>query len=173
MKRAWLLSLLLPAATLAQEVLPGAEILPDEAVAAAEVDLLAAETELLDAIRQGVALSIAYCEEANCEPAVSREELSRLVETAEKRIAVLAVRHGEGSEATLEPVLLSYATVRDEYAKYLEQLGTAATEEAPAPEEPVFTTEAPAGDLPPEVFDLFRDVDDPLADDPIPDDEEL
>ena len=172
-----LLALLLsPLAAVAQDDVPLEEILPPEAAPEADVSTLAAETELLDSIGDGVALSLAYCQlDEACEPAVSREELSQLVQTVDQRITALAERYSESSEPGLEEVLVAYAEVREKYNRHLEQLEeVTGAETAPAATEDAFADDVPAAPAAPpaaaapEVYDIFEDVDEDLTDEPAP-----
>lgn len=150
------------------------EILPAEAAREADVTTLAAETALLEGISQGVALSLAYCEgEESCEPAVSREELTQLLQTLDRRITALAVRYNQGSEPELEQVLLTYAEVRDAYNRYLDQLEeVTAAGEAPATVEDALSDDVPpagaSAEVPEAIQELFEDADEALTNESAP-----
>jgi hypothetical protein len=114
----------LAAATRAQNDGAG-EILDEEAVMAAETGKLEAETRLLAGIGSGISLSLAVCDLTDeCSPAVAREELQSLLDLTVRRIDVLLARRFEADEASLDSILVAYATARDRYSAQLEQLGT-------------------------------------------------
>ena len=135
----------------------GTEILGDKALDKADVATLQAETELLETIRKGIALSIALCDPGQkCAPPVNRDELHRIIDKVVQRIDVLSARYLQSSDAALEPVMLAYADVRDNFAKVLDQLVTLVPEE---------TAAAGAGGPGVDFAEVFQDADQVLGDD--------
>lgn len=132
-------------------------IIADKELDKADVATLQAEAELLETIRKGITLTLALCEPGQaCTPSVNRDELHRIIEKVGKRIDVLTARHSETNDAALEPVMLAYVDVRDNYTKVLEQL-TALV--------PVEKENAAEGGLPSNLGDVFKDADQALGDD--------
>ncbi|MBI2993242.1 MAG: hypothetical protein HYY48_03595 [Gammaproteobacteria bacterium] len=134
----------------------GTEILADKALDKADIATLQAETELLETIRKGMALSIALCEpDQPCAPPVNRDELQRIIAKVAQRIDILSARHSQTNDAALEPVMLGYVDVRDNFTKVLDQLVTLVPEES-APE-------GAGGAV--DFADVFEDADQVLGDD--------
>jgi hypothetical protein len=134
-------------------------ILDDKDAKNAVMDVLRTETQLLETIRQGIALSIAQCElTPECAPTVSREELRRIIGKIETRLDVLSARHASVGNEELEPVMLAYAESRDGYNEFLSRLDTILPPEG---------EEGEVRDLGtlPEEFAIFSDADAVLLDD--------
>ena len=105
----------------------------DEAEARqADAAALTAEAELFKSIGTGIALSLYQCEEQSaCNPSVSKDELSRLLDTLDKRINDLVSRQ-EQKQGDYTEVLTAYVNQREAYLRYqsdLEKISGGATGE--------------------------------------------
>ena len=156
--------------TLAWPADPGGGILRDEAAPDADANVLLAEAKLFDSIRKGVALSLAECDLQSqpCDPAVNREELKQVMDKLDNRINLLAARHDQTGEKSLEDVLLTYANVRDDYKQFMEKLDKVAPAQPEDTGENVFDLFGTAqGGTPklPDAYNVFEDADQPIKDD--------
>lgn len=156
----WVVAVSLLAAAAPLRAQEAAGILDDRDAGNAGAQVLQAEAQLFEHIRQGIALSIAQCElsPAKCTPTVSREEVRHIVEKLEGRLDTLTARHTESGDAALEPVLLAYVETRDGYTQFLNKLDTL------LPPEDEFGEPVDLGRLP-EEFAIFADADAELIDD--------
>ena len=135
----------------------GPSIITDKELDKADVATLQAEADLLETIRKGIALTLALCESGKpCTPSVNRDELHRIIDKVGKRIDVLTARHSETNDAALEPVMLAYVDVRDNYTKVLDELSKLVPQEQ---------EDAAGGGLPAKLSDIFKDADQALGDD--------
>ena len=103
-----------------------ARILTSDEVSQADAQALIAETAVFKAIGMGIALSLAQCEGfEDCKPAVDQEELKQLLQALDNRIAHIqgVVDSEELSEDNLNEILTAYVDERENYLRYLDQLG--------------------------------------------------
>lgn len=108
---------------LAQEAL--GEILPDKIASGADVSVLQAEANSFNAIKKGVALSLAMCDGVDsCKPNVNRDELKQIISTLDERIGSIGERYEKSGDKDLEGVILAYSNAKDDYTKYLDKLNT-------------------------------------------------
>lgn len=146
-------------------------ILRDDAAPQADSTVLLAEAHLFDTIRKGVALSLAECElqaQGACEPTVNREELQQVMDKLDNRINLLAARHDQTGEKSLEEVLLTYANVRDDYKKFMDKLDEISPAKPEDTGENVFDLfgNAPTSATQlPGSYSVFEDADQPIRDD--------
>lgn len=132
-----------------------ARILTKDEVGQADTQALVAETDVFKSIGMGIALSIANCEGTeDCKPAVDREEVKQLLGALDERIAHLQELAGteEISEEQLNQILTAYVDERENYLRYLDQLGKF----SPAEEESI--------GQPASGQDVFRDIDEEVED---------
>jgi hypothetical protein len=126
-----------------------AGILSDDAIIDADATLLKDEAQLFQTLQQGIALSLAYCEENSyCTPSVNREELERIITTLNIRIGTLSQRYQETGEDELPDIMISYADTRDTCTAYLDELASSVEDD-----------ELEEEDLGDDAFDIFRDAD--------------
>ena len=114
----------------------------------ADTTALAAEAELFKSIGTGIALSLSQCEEQSaCTPNVSKDELSHLLDTLDKRINDLVSRQ-ERKDGDYTEVITAYVNQREAYRGYqadLEKLtGGGAPGEENIGKDTFGETEAPA-----------------------------
>jgi len=104
---------------------PG-NILANEEANAADAATLANEAGVFGSIRMGIALSMAQCEgSADCSPSVNEDELKQLIQTLDTRIDVLTLRQEEAVDPEgFDEILALYVNERDQYAHFMEKLGT-------------------------------------------------
>jgi len=103
-----------------------ARILTSDEVSQADAQALIAETAVFKAIGMGIALSLAQCEGfEDCKPSVDQEELKQLLQALDNRIAHIqgVVDNEEISEDNLNEILTAYVDERENYLRYLDQLG--------------------------------------------------
>ena len=156
-----------------------------------EVDLaasnqLAGELAVFESVGQGIALSLAVCDEtAGCDPMLSEDELAKLIETLDNRIDQLtSVEETTETADNYDSLLNEYRQTRQEYALYMKELrdikrgvkdfaeeqvpAKTTTEPAPPPKpEKAARTEPPPAPKPKfrnKEFDVeaFEDVDEPI-----------
>ena len=109
---------------------PQGEILSEEIANSADTSVLMAEANLFNTIRQGITLTIAYCEGLDsCVPDANRVEVERIIDTLDTRISSLVQRHEETGEVELETILIAYADARDGYSEFIEKLAALPTGE--------------------------------------------
>ncbi len=122
--------LLLQLSSSGVDAAPRGEILSEEIASSADTSVLMAEANLFNTIRQGITLTIAYCEGLDsCVPDANRVEVERIIDTLDTRISSLVQRHEETGEAELETILIAYADARDGYTEFIEKLGAMPTGE--------------------------------------------
>lgn len=181
-------SLLFIAGMAAAQAATEGRILSETEVDPAAGSELAGELAVLESVGQGIALSLAVCEEAaGCEPMLSEDELAKLIETLDSRIDQLNSFEESAETATgYDSLLNEYRQTREDYALYMKELRdikrgvkefaeeeipaetTAETEPAPSPEpEKAARVEPPPAPKPKfsnEEFDVdfFEDVDEPI-----------
>jgi hypothetical protein len=104
---------------------PG-NILANDEANKADATTLANEASVFESIRMGIALSMAQCEgQAGCSPAVNEEELKQLIQALDTRIDNLTLRQEEVEDPEgFDEVLAIYVNERDNYAHFMEKLGT-------------------------------------------------
>jgi len=108
-----------------------ARILTSDEVSQADTQALIAESDVFKAIGMGIALSIANCEgENDCKPSVNQDELKQLLQAIDNRIAHIQgiVDSEEISEDDLNEILTAYVDERENYLRYLNQLGDVSPE---------------------------------------------
>ena len=163
-------------------------ILSENEVDPAAGNALAGELAVFESVGQGIALSLAVCDEAgNCDPMLSEDELAKLIETLDARIDQLtAVEETSATADNYDSLLNEYRQTRQEYALYMKELRDIkrgvqefAEEEIPAettsePEPPPKPEQAARAEPEPppapkpkfknEEFDVefFEDVDEPI-----------
>jgi len=148
-----------------------ARILTSDEVSQADTQALIAETDVFKAIGMGIALSLAQCEGIeNCKPSVDQDELKQLLQALDNRIAHIQniVNNEEISEENLNEILTAYVDERENYLRYLDQLGVVSPEiEEEFVEEIVVEEEKEESVLiDAEIdFSIFEDTDDELFDD--------
>jgi len=153
-----------------------ARILTSDEVSQADTQALIAETDVFKAIGMGIALSLAQCEGIeDCRPSVIHEELRQLLQALDNRIAHIQniVNSEEISEENLNEILTAYVDERENYLRYLDQLGVVSPEieeefiEEEFVEEIVVEEEKEKSVLiDAEIdFSIFEDTDDELFDD--------
>lgn len=125
----FILSALVPSLTPAAT----GRILDEVEAQQADTAALAAEAELFKSIGLGIALSLSQCaEQSSCTPSVSKDELSHLLDTLDKRINDLVSRQ-EQKQGDYNEVLTAYVNQRENYLRYQAELdkisGGASSEE--------------------------------------------
>jgi len=96
---------------------------------------LAGEIEVLESVAQGIALSLAICEEsaAGCRNIVSEDELAKLIETIDTRLDQLnSFEQTAETAPNYDEILNQYRETREQYAVYMRELqdiGRAAEQE--------------------------------------------
>lgn len=147
---------------------PHAQILIEGTAAAADLNTLRNEVQILSTIQQGVQLSVAECELSDsCAASVNGEELDQLIDTINLRINNLSVRYTDSREPGLEDILIGYVDVRDDYNALRDKLDVL----------PQFFGRTVGDDLgadafiksggvvPEQILELYEDVDEELTDD--------
>jgi len=153
-----------------------ARILTSDEVSQADTQALIAETDVFTAIGMGIALSLAQCEGfEDCKPSVDHEELKQLLQALDNRIEHIQgiVDSEEISENDLNEILTAYVDERENYLRYLDQLGVVSPEieeefvEEEFVEEIVVEEEKEKSVLiDAEIdFSIFEDIDDDFLDD--------
>ena len=104
---------------------PG-NILAEDEASDADATRLINEASVFESIRMGIALSMAQCEGlADCYPAVNEEELKQLIQALDNRIDNLTLRQEEVEDPEgFDEILAIYVNERDNYADFMEKLGT-------------------------------------------------
>ena len=147
---------------------PQAQILIEGTAAAADLNTLRNEVQILSTISQGVQLSVAECELSDsCAASVNGEELDQLINTINLRINNLSVRYTDTREPGLEDILIGYVDVREDYNALRDKLDVL----------PQFFGRTVGDDLgadafiesggvvSEEILELYEDVDEELTDD--------
>ena len=153
--------------------LSAATILSAEEADSASNEALQSEVALFKSIRDGITLSMALCEgNADCQPNVSEDELTRLLETLDRRIDGLAQRQLGGEDSALADLMVAYVDEREGYAEFLSNMTEVSLEEAVGEdldEAELFGDDsgdaapaAAAEEAPAEFNDLFADEDEDL-----------
>lgn len=85
---------------------------------------LAGELAVFESVAQGIALSLAVCEsERVCNPALSENELAKLIETLDDRIDQLStVDESINTGSDYDSLLNEYRRTRETYALYMREL---------------------------------------------------
>ena len=104
---------------------PG-NILANDEANNADATTLVNEAGVFESIRMGIALAMAQCEGlAGCSPAVNEEELKQLIRALDTRIDNLTLRQEEVEDPEgFDEILALYVNERDNYAHFMEKLGT-------------------------------------------------
>jgi hypothetical protein len=104
---------------------PG-NILANDEANNADTTTLANEASVFESIRMGIALAMAQCEgQAGCSPVVNEEELKQLIQALDTRIDNLTLRQEEVEDQEgFDEILAIYVNERDNYAHFMEKLGT-------------------------------------------------
>ena len=144
-------------------------ILDDESIANAEISALQAEAQLFEKLQNGVLLTVTQCEfTTKCDPEVSGDELQQIIDKLNFRISTLATRNLNNQEQDLEQILLSYAKIRDHYADMINVVNEIAPDLLSNNDEisdENFLTDISSPQVPPDLLEIFQDVDDVLLDD--------
>lgn len=147
-------------------------ILDNSEVELADAASLSAEAEVFKSIGLGISLSLASCaDQQGCALNVDRDEIQHLLDTLDNRIDGLVVRQESGEEDFTE-VLTAYVNERENYQRFLDQLGEVGPPEMPVEtvtEEAPQLVEEPAGEVAAEAveeeFELFEDVGEGIIED--------
>lgn len=99
-------------------------ILSEGEVDPAASNQLAGELAVFESVGQGIALSLAVCDEAiGCDPMLSEDELTKLIETLDSRIDQLtSVEETAATADNYDSLLNEYRQTRQEYALYMKEL---------------------------------------------------
>ncbi|MDZ7736349.1 MAG: hypothetical protein U5P41_09775 [Gammaproteobacteria bacterium] len=99
-------------------------ILSEGEVDPAASNQLAGELEVFESVAQGIALSLAVCDEvAGCDPMLSEDELAKLIETLDSRIDQLnSFEESAETAAGYDSLLNEYRQTRENYALYMKEL---------------------------------------------------
>lgn len=103
-----------------------ANLLPDAEVTQYEPDRIEEELESLEALGDGLVLTMAACEEQpHCITALSEHELARLILRIQSRVEYIdSIRAADDREleAPYDAFREDYVVLRDRYAQYLQQV---------------------------------------------------
>ena len=117
--------LVLPAMlmTFASQAMTVTHILDDTEIEQADVQTLVDEADVFKSMSRGFAISMAQCEGIDeCTPNVNQTEINLLIELLDKRVNTLILRQEENEE-DLSEILTAYVDERENYLRYLDQLG--------------------------------------------------
>jgi len=117
-------SLLFIAGMVAAQAATEGRILPETEVDPAAGSELAGELAVFESVGQGIALSLAVCEDAaGCDPMLSEDELAKLIETLDSRIDQLnSFEESAETAAGYDSLLNEYRQTREDYALYMKEL---------------------------------------------------
>ena len=95
-----------------------------EAAQTASADELLAEVAVFKSIRQGLTLSVTFCETTNtCDATPTSHEVQQVINAIDKRIEGLSQRQQEaGNSAGLGDVVVAYADERGGFARVLKKI---------------------------------------------------
>ena len=120
---------------------------------------LATDAKTLLNVGDGIAIAVAFCEQdATCDLAVSRDELSEILEIVNQRIETLAERHASGEEAELEDVVVAYVDARERYNGLLGSVESLEQASGPTGEK-LDESGLPEEDID---FNIFMDAEEPI-----------
>ena len=140
----------------------GGGILGEGSIDSAGSTELMAEIRLYESIHEGIALLLANCEmnRERCIPAVSRDELARIIAVLDTRIETLRGRvQRESGSAALDKVLAAYIRTRQKYLDFTDNL------ERILPKPAGLDNLSPGVQPQPQELDIFRDADEEIEDD--------